>query len=235
VTRYCSYPVEATEIPKVGGYFDLNYEALVDLEPTLIIMLEEHVKAREYFHETGYKVLVVNHRTVEEIIESIGLIGRAVGAASKADELTSSIRDQMEQIEAQVKGRPHKRVMIAVDRSSPGSLDQIYIAGNDGFFSKMIALAGGINVYEGSIAFPAISAEGILQMNPEVIVELVPETRLRNSGTEGLISDWRTLAGVDAVRNNRVFLLTNDYASIPGPRFILTLRDIANLLHSDES
>jgi ABC-type Fe3+-hydroxamate transport system substrate-binding protein len=125
--------------------------------------------------------------------------------------------------------------MIVVDRSRPRSLEQIYIAGNDGFFSKMIELAGGINVYEGSIAFPAVSAEGILQMNPEVIVELVPKERLQENSVDELIGDWETLTGVDAVEKNRVFLLTNDYASIPGPRFVETLGDIVDLLHSEET
>ena len=72
-------------------------------------------------------------------------------------------------------------------------------------------------------------------MNPEVIIELVPEARLQKNSVEELISDWETLAGVDAVEKDRVFLLTNDYASIPGPRFVKTLGDIVELLHPEES
>lgn len=125
--------------------------------------------------------------------------------------------------------------MLAVDRSKPRSLEQIYIAGNDGFFDKMIGLAGGINVYDGAVPFPAISAEGIIQMNPEIIIELVPETTLEHSSSEELLGDWASLTGVEAVENDRVFLLTRNYISIPGPRFILTLQDIVSLLHPEES
>jgi iron complex transport system substrate-binding protein len=232
VTRYCNHPPEARTKAEIGGYFDLNYEAIVALEPTMIILLEEHVKAREYFSGNGYATLAVNHMTLEGIIESIELIGKACGCESSAEELTKSIKREMERVLSPVRGRPQKRTMIAVDRSSPRSLEQIYIAGNDGFFSKLIELAGGVNAYDGTIAFPAISAEGIIQMNPEIIIELVPETTVLRISVDELENDWKTLAGVEAVENNRVFLLTKDYASIPGPRFILTLRDIVDLLHT---
>ena len=235
VTRYCNYPPEARTKNRIGGYFDLNYEAVVELEPTLIIMLAEHVKAREYFSGTGYQILVVNHLTLDGITSSIELIGAACECKSQAADLTSQIHAQMEDILGPIRGRPLKRTMIAVDRSKPRSLEQIYIAGKDGFFDKMIELAGGINVYDGNVPFPAISAEGIIQMNPEIIIELVPETTLQRSSVGELIGDWSSLKGVKAIEDDRVFLLTRNYVSIPGPRFILTLKDIANLLHREES
>jgi iron complex transport system substrate-binding protein len=235
VTRYCNYPPEARTKTRIGGYFDLNYEAVVELDPTLIIMLAQHVKAREYFGGIGYEILVVDHLTMEGIIDSFELIGKACECESQAMELTTDIEDQMEKILSPIRGRPLKRTMIAVDRSKSRSLEQIYIAGNDGFFNKMIELAGGINVYDGNVPFPAISAEGIIQMNPEIIIELVPETTLQRSSVEELTDDWASLTGVKAVEDNRVFFLTKNYVSIPGPRFILTLQDIVRLLHPEES
>ena len=154
-------------------------------------------------------------------------------AEPKAAQLTADIRDQIENILSSVRGKPVIRTMIAVDRSKPRSLEQIYIAGNDGFFDKMIKLAGGINVYDGSVPFPAVSAEGIIQMNPDIIIEVIPETSLQQSTAEELKDDWASLVGVGAVESSRVFLLTNNYVSIPGPRFILTLQDIVDLLHSE--
>ena len=235
VTRYCNYPPEARAKTKIGGYFDLNFEAVLELDPTLIIMLTEHVRAREYFHNNGFEILVVNHLTMEGIIDSIEIIGEACGSKPQAAKMTQRIEAQMEKILSPIEGKPLKRTMIAVDRSRPRSLEQIYISGNDGFFDKMIKLAGGVNVYEGSVPFPAISAEGIIHMDPEIIIELVPEGTLQNSSVGELIADWRALTGVKAVENEQVFLLTKDYVSIPGPRFILTLQDIVNLLHPEGS
>ena len=234
VTRYCNYPPEArTKVP-IGGYFDLNYEAILTLQPTLIIMLEQHVKAQEYFAQIEYETLTVNHMTLKGIIESIRIIGKACECEHRAEELTGNIEAELNRISDLVRGTPKRRTMIAVDRSNPRSLEQIYIAGDDGFFSELIDLAGGVNVYDGTIAFPAISIEGIIQMNPEIIIELVPKTTSLQSGVDELRSDWAILAGVDAVEKNRVHLLTEDYASVPGPRFIWTLRDMVDLLHGGE-
>ena len=35
VTRYCAHPPEALELPKIGGYLDPSYEALLSLQPDL--------------------------------------------------------------------------------------------------------------------------------------------------------------------------------------------------------
>jgi ABC-type hemin transport system substrate-binding protein len=45
VTRYCDYPPRALEKSSVGGYFDVNYEAVLALEPDLVICLIEHEDA----------------------------------------------------------------------------------------------------------------------------------------------------------------------------------------------
>ena len=67
------------------------------------------------------------------------------------------------------------RVMIAIDRiQGSGGLVDVYIAGTDGYFDKMIELAGGENVYhQGMARFPVVSTEGVMRMNPDVIVDLV--------------------------------------------------------------
>ena len=38
---------------------------------------------------------------------------------------------------------------------------------------------------------------------------------------------------INAVKNKRLYVLSNDYAFIPGPRFILFLEDLAKIIHPD--
>ena len=38
---------------------------------------------------------------------------------------------------------------------------------------RLVELAGGVNAYDGGLPFPSVSAEGILSMNPDVIIEVL--------------------------------------------------------------
>ena len=233
VTRYCTYPEEArTRIP-VGGYYDLNYEAIVELNPDLIVMLTEHVKAREHLTDLGYATLAVNHDTIEQIIASIEIIGKTNQRWEEANRLIQGIEQGIANVRSSLGNVAPIRVMVAVDRSRPDSVEQVYVAGNDGFFDRMIELAGGINAYQGTLPFPAVSVEGIVQMNPEVIIELAPNSRQLSLSEEELLDDWNSLPKIDAIARGQVYILTADYVSIPGPRFVSTLRDIANLIHQE--
>ena len=54
-----------------------------------------------------------------------------------------------------------------------------------------------------------------------------------NSSAEACRRDWDQLNRVDAVANDRVYVLTEDYAPVPGPRFILLVEKLARLLHPE--
>jgi iron complex transport system substrate-binding protein len=233
VTRYCFYPEDAKTKPRIGGYYDLNYEAIIELKPDLIVMLTEHVEAEKYLNALGYETLTVNHDTIEQITDSIEAIGKITQRQREANRLIQKIESGIESVRSSVGEKAPRRVMIAVDRSRPDSVEQIYIAGNDGFFDSMIELAGGINAYQGTLPFPAVSVEGIVQMNPEVIIELVPQARQLDTPEEELLDDWNSLPEIDAIAKSQVYLLTADYVSIPGPRFVKTLQDIADLVHKE--
>ena len=113
-------------------------------------------------------------------------------------------------------------------------IEDVYVAGRDGHIDRIIELAGGRNALdEGSARFPVVSSEGILKIDPEVIVDLVPGL----SGTEldrrTIRADWNQLAHVEAVRTGRVYVIDDDYAYVPGPRFILLVEKLARLIHPE--
>jgi iron complex transport system substrate-binding protein len=45
--------------------------------------------------------------------------------------------------------------------------------------------------------------------------------------------NWQSLEQVNAVKNNRVHILEENYATIPGPRLGLLLEQMAQLLHPE--
>jgi iron complex transport system substrate-binding protein len=235
VSRYCLYPPEAQSRTIVGGYLDPNYEAILALEPDLVVLRGENQEFVTSFQRLGLPTLVVRHDNIEGILDSIVAIGDRCGAAERGRDLAGELRAEMERIEAKNRGRPRPRVLVAAERTlGSGKIANVYVTGADGFYNRMIELAGGQNACpDRSGGFPVVSAEGVLKMNPEVIVELISKERQKGLTREEIVADWKQLPHVDAVRNGRIYIVDDDFAFIPGPRFIRLVENLDRLLHPD--
>jgi iron complex transport system substrate-binding protein len=235
VSRYCQYPPEARKKAQVGGYLDPSYEAILALKPDLVVLRSEKEQFVNAFHELGLNLLPVRHDRVEGILESIVAIGRRCGVEARARRMVADIQGQMHRISAKTAGLERPRVIVVAERTlASGKIQNVYVAGADGFMNRMILLAGGKNACADSAAgFPVVSGEGILRMNPQVIFDLVAERSRAGLSREEILRDWQQLPDVEAVRTGRVYLIDDDYAFIPGPRFIRLVEKFARLLHPE--
>jgi iron complex transport system substrate-binding protein len=235
VTRYCNYPPDVASKPRIGGYYDPNFEAIVSLAPDLVVMLEEHAQSLPGFEKLNMKTLVVYHKTIDGIIESFRTIGKACGKEAEGRRMADQYEERLCRIRVDTPPADRPRVLLALDRTfGHGHLADVYIAGVDDYFDKIIELAGGRNVYQQrGVRNPVVSPEGILWLNPDVIIDLVGQDVLRQYDRQTIMADWNELARVEAVKNHRVLVFDQDYACVPGPRFVQLVEDLARVLRSD--
>lgn len=235
VSDYCSYPPEALDKPKIGGFLNPNYERIVGLRPDAVLLLASAGQSPSTFRKLRLPTLQVNHLNVEGILDSIEEIGAVCGAEDEAQRIVTDIRRRLDRIAEKTAGRRRPRVLIAIDRTlGTGTLQDVYITGNDGHIDRIIELAGGVNAYrDGQARFPVVSQEGILKINPEVVIDLAYALAGKDADQAKIRADWQCLAEVDAVRKNQVYLVADHYATVPGPRFILFVEKLARLLHPD--
>jgi len=235
VSDYCTYPPEALDKAKIGGFLNPNYERIVGLRPDAVLLLESSNRAPSVLRKLRLPVLQINHLSVDGILESIEEIGAACGAEGAAEEIVTDIRKRLDRIAEKTAGRSRPRVLVAIDRTLyTGTLRDVYIAGHDGHIDRIIELAGGENAYrDGHARFPAVSQEGIAGINPEVVIDLSYGLAGQDADPAEIRADWQCLPEVDAVRNDRVYLIDDDFATVPGPRFILFVEKLAHLLHPE--
>ena len=234
VTRYCDYPPEARSKHRVGGVYDPNYEAITALAPDLVVMLPGLEDPREYLEARGVRVLTCKHESIGEILESIQRIGRTCGVPEQAEAVVQGLRERMAAIAARTHGLERPTVMVGVGRNvATNRIEGVYIAGKGSFYDQFIDQAGGMNAYGGDLPFASVSAEGILKMNPAVIVEMLGNMSGLDIDPGQAVRAWGALPQVDAVRNGRVHLICGDFAVIPGPRFIRILEELAHALHPE--
>jgi len=235
VTRFCNYPPEAKKKFQVGGYLDPNYEAIVSLKPDVVIFLSNFQQVSNFLSELDVNHLTVSNETVSDIMSSIVFLGQTFGAEQRAEDMLSDIRAKMQRIEEKTKNAKRPKVLIVIERSlGAGMIEDVYIAGKNTFYNELIQMAGGVNAFEDEkIAYPILSAEGLIHLNPDFIIDLIPQLEQIGQNVATLKKDWEVLAQLDAVNRQHVYILSGDYAVIPGPRFILFLEDLAKIIHPE--
>jgi iron complex transport system substrate-binding protein len=235
VTKFCDYPAAAQSIAKVGGFIDPNIEAIIALQPDLVILLASHNRLASQLKQLKIPTLVVKNRRVAEIKNTISVKGKRIGHREQAKQLLASIEQKQAFIAAKTKDQAKPRVMIAMGHSiGSEKIKKTYIAGNQDFYNDLIQLAGGVNAYQGvNLQVPSVSIEGIMQINPQVIIDIFPEADDHSNDLNQVLHAWQQLSHVNAVINKRVYLIEKSYATIPGPRIVLLLEDIARLLHPE--
>ena len=235
VTRYCDYPEAAKDIAQVGGYVDPSYEAVVALKPDLVILLTSHRDAERELTALNIPTLVTPHDTIADIHEAIRLIGEACGRPDQAQAMVKSFANRTKAVRKAVKGKPKPRVLICVGRDTEsGQLAGMYMAGRKGFYDEIIELGGGLNAYrDEKVPYPQLSAEGVIQLNPDVIIDLVSEINPKGKTPKEIAAQWNQLRTVAAVREQRVHVIVGSYALRPGPRYVGFLHDLARLVHPE--
>ena len=235
VTNFCTYPPQAKQIAKVGGYLNPNYEALLTLKPDLVILLPEQANVKQYIEELHIPVLEVDNKKVEDIIQSISAIGYTCGAKQQADSIIADLHRRIELVENRVNGLPRSRVMISIGRTvGSGTLGEVYAAGKTTYYDELLTYAGAVNAVESElVSYPVLSAEGIIRINPDIIIDFVLDNVRNGLSDEQIKADWQAVQQVTAFKNNRFHIFNQGYAVIPGPRFIQLLEELSFVIHPE--
>ncbi|MGW8257511.1 MAG: helical backbone metal receptor, partial [Thermoguttaceae bacterium] len=144
VTRYCDYPPEAKKLPRVGGFLDPNFEAILALKPDIVFLLVEHERSLPGFKKLGLETRVFCHKTIEGVVDSLRAIPSICGDEAHSGKIAEKIQSRLDHIRRLTAHTERPSVMVAIDRvHGAGGLMDVYIAGRDGYFEKMIELAGG--------------------------------------------------------------------------------------------
>jgi iron complex transport system substrate-binding protein len=226
VTSYCRYPEAALALPKVGGYLTPSYEALVALAPDLVVVLAEHRDVEPRLSALKMPTLRVDHRSLDGIIQSIERVGARAGSATQAMGAADALRRHLARVQMIGRGRARPRVLMLFGRSD--DFRQLYAAAPGTVHDDLLARAGGENVLTSrSVPYPTLSAEGLLRLNPEIIVEFAPggpdigERRRQ----------WNALGSLQAVKTGRVHVFADDFLAVPGPRFVRFAETLAHALY----
>ena len=227
VTSYCRFPREVLALPKVGGYLTPSYEALAALRPDLVVTLPEHADIEPKLTALGIPILRVDHRSLAGIVHSIETVGQRCGAEADAQRAADALRQTLAAAK-RAAGGPSPRVLICFGRTE--DFRQLTAAAPGTVHDDLILQAGGINALtSAAVAYPTLSAEGVIRLDPDVIVEF------SSSAADPAIlrRQWNRLDALRAVQNGRVYVFTGEFLSVPGPRFARFAETISHSIRGE--
>jgi iron complex transport system substrate-binding protein len=230
VSSFDRYPPGVKGLPRVGALVDPDLEKILSLRPDLVAVFGSQTDLRAQLARAEVPVYLYDHGSLADVTPMIRAVGARVGRTEAAERLARQIEVKLDETRKRVNGRPRPRTLIVFGREAL-ALRGIYASGAFGFINDIVSAAGGDNVFA-DMKQQAVqaTAELILSRRPEVILELRPEG-LTAEEVRREQAVWNALASVPAVRNKRVYILTDARTVVPGPRIAEGADLIAKVLH----
>jgi iron complex transport system substrate-binding protein len=228
---FSDYPAEAAQLPTVGGSMgDYNLEAIVSLQPDLVLLSElnssELVQSLENLGMTVY--YLGNPVEIEGLYTNLETLGKITNHETEATTLIDSLKAKVTKVDeliATTTTRP--LVFYELDATEP---TKPWTAGPGTFVDQLIARAGGTNL-GGSLdgAWVQISQEVLILDDPDIIL-LGDSAYGITSEQVAVRAGWENLK---AVTNDQIFPFDDDLVSRPGPRLVDGLIEFARILHPE--
>lgn len=162
ITKFCVHPTAwHASKRRVGGTKNVHPEVVAALRPDLIIASkEENVKEQVEALSDFARVHLTDIRDLAGALEEIRTIGRLVGRAPGAQDLTEAIEAEFARL----------RVAEPVEAAYFIWRDPWMVAGGDTFIHDMMARAGFTNVYGHLSRYPTVdpaSVRGLALLSSE--------------------------------------------------------------------
>lgn len=237
VSSFDSFPPEVKDLPRVGALVDPDFERILTLRPTLVVVYGSQNELVERLERASIPYFRYSH-AVQDGLSDVTNTMRALGAQIGRTETAAAAADQIDRELADVRARlggRHRPTTALVFGREPGTLRGIYVSGGVGFLHDLLVAAGGRNVFE-DVPRENLQAsvEMLLQRAPEVIIELRSSSDQPPAAREVERAAWNRLAALPAVRNGRIYVLADESLSIPGPRIASAARTFFDVLHDDD-
>lgn len=213
--KYVDYPEEAMTLEVVESGKDLNAEQILALEPDLVLMSDmaqtnEQVKT---LTDAGVVVAMTDATNIEEVYESIEMIGKIMKKDSEATAVIDEMKSTFAEIEKDKAANEGKTIYFEISPLQYG----LWTGGKGTFMQEVADMIGVTNIFEDLEGWAEVSEEQVLERNPDYIMTISMYFGEGPTPIEEIKSrpGWENIT---AVKEDRILNLDNDELSRPAPR-----------------
>jgi iron complex transport system substrate-binding protein len=224
VTSVCDFPEGAKKKPKIGGMSNPSLEAVLSLRPDMVVMTTDGNPRwfEERLRGMHIKTYVFRARKLSELAQGIRDLGLALGTSEKADALAREIEKGIGRYSNRDVGHLSRKIRVLfIIWPEP-----LIAAGPNTEINDVISLLGGENIAsKARVSYPSYSIEEILRDPPDIIFIGEGHPNAKQMSKDLLAK----LAAVPAVRNGKVFLLSDSLYRL-GPRVVHGIEEMDRCL-----
>lgn len=225
-----TYSAGTKGLPEGLPAFDMmapDMEQIVALAPDVVLvtglLMLEGVDQLAKLTDLGICVAYIPSSTgIDGILLDTQFVGDVVGDPEGAKALNDELTAAIDALRA-VTDTPIS-VYFEV-----GSAPSLYSFGADTFLNEMIELIGGKNIFADQNSWLSVSEESVIAANPAVI--FTNEVWVEDA--VGAIAARKGWENVDAVKNGRIYQISDDASSQPNHRIRIALEEMAAALNKN--
>ena len=207
-SQFTDYPPAARGLPVVANYSSADAERIVQLHPDVVVGISSQAAPAAGVRKTGIRTVLLDDNGFDDIFRNVEALGLLTGRVDEARALNDRLRARTTSLIRTVRKRPRPPSVFVVLGTGP-----IFTVGDASYIGKLIELAGGTNAAAIHDAYGAFSAEGLLAVQPDVLVA-DPTVQLQS------VLDRPPWNALRAVREHRIAYLPDPaILERPGPRY----------------
>jgi len=205
-------PAEASRLPIVGDAETLDFEQLLALRPTVVVVAVDVVQRVriDRIKSMGIPVYQVHVTRLAGMPDSLRRLGALAGTQAIANREADALHATLEALGAHYRTRTPIRVLYQIwDRP-------IYTIGGKHVITDALQLCGAINIFSDlETAAPAVTREAAVLRDPELILASAPP-----GSADEWLAEWRRFPAMAAVRNGQLVNYVDERIDRMGPSVV---------------
>jgi vitamin B12 transport system substrate-binding protein len=219
-TDYADYPAAAKDIPRIGGYYGIQIERVIELNPDLIIVWQSGNKQGDInqLRDLGFTLFNSDPKNLADVATDLETLGKLTGNEVQAQQVATDYRQQLAQIRLKNQAKSAVKVFYQL-WSTP-----LMTVAKGSWIQHLIEVCHGENVfYDAASEYPQISIENVLLTGAEVILQSQDEGNV-------LGINWADWPELPAVKNHHIYQFDADLLHRATPRAIQGVNAVCGAL-----
>ncbi|KIO38195.1 cobalamin-binding protein [Shewanella sp. cp20] len=219
-TDHADFPDAAKAIPRIGGYYGVQIERVIELDPDLIVIWGGGNKREdiERLSQLGYPIYDSDPKTLEAVAEDLLALGKLTGKEVEAQRVAEQYLIGLKTLREEYRAKAPVSVFYQL-WSVP-----LMTVSKGSWIEQIIEVCHGENVFiDAGNEYPQVSLEAVLLKRPQVILQSQDEGNVRGI-------DWSAWQEIPAVKQHNIYQLDADLLHRATPRAILGVESLCQAL-----
>ena len=215
-------PGQAAKLPVIGDAETLDFERLLALRPTMVVVAVDVVQRVriDRLRQLRIPVYEVHVTSLAGMPQSLRRLGALTATQAEADRAAKELEAQLTTLRKRFRDRAPVRVLYQIwDKP-------IYTIGGKHVIDDALRVCGARNIFADlDTAAPAVTREAVLARDPQLIIASAPP-----GAGDAWLEEWRKFSTLAAVRDHHLVAHTDERIDRMGPSVVAATAQLCEVV-----